>query len=853
MEENDIQQADSSQIVPLSSPKSFQSSIEYKLIESTDEDDRNNLQKTQRASFEASMQQDLPMSLIMTENKSNLQQISVEQKVPIGDSVSLSPNVDSSELPSANEVPDDFPSSSDEAYESKEAQDDSITMQSSEVNVCAASQSLLGLREGVQDDASCTDSDKVACETPPAILKGVREDKPQVVHRLKKRQMSIGDTRQKVPTPVSRSISGMYLRTDKTIVDTMTHIESVKVAASKFGGSINWKTRRTQLAQESGHIVLELDKLKNKISECKHQAEAVEAAKLSVLNELERTSKLIEELKHVLEKQQAEEVDAKEDLELFQFSLEEMEGVASDDSVVVKEKLKIIRERHEALVAKLMLVKDESRKVQEDYGSLLIEGGISIRKAQEAFTLSKEAERQVEDLSVELKQLKGALHLAHASCHDAEERKKGTSMARDEDCFIWEKDLRQAEEELDQFDKKLSSIEELESKLDASSSLLLNLKNELVTYMEANLIEEAREQESGTHKSMQEEDILSRNELEEHRRSIAEVRDELCALEVTAASLKSELNIEKAALATMQQKETMASITVSSLKLEIKLSLKELEAVQAKEECQDRMVELPKVLQDAVQEADKAKSIATKAQEKLRKTKEEVEQAKAALSTMELRLQAVQREIETEKESERLALDALRALEDTKVAVNIEQQCSPRMIMLDLDKYASLIEKSHRAEELVQERTAAAIAQVEAAKASESRTLSRLNQIFKALEERKHALLAATEQSDRATEGKLAMEQELRKWREENGKRRKACETSKSGAETAEIIIGHNGDRKGTSKEDGFASVHPLPDVSGRSSPNDLALHAKMDKAKKLSFFPRIIMFLGRRRLKAAK
>uniref|UniRef100_A0A0A9FG51 Uncharacterized protein n=1 Tax=Arundo donax TaxID=35708 RepID=A0A0A9FG51_ARUDO len=726
-------------------------------------------------------------------------------------------------------------------------------MQSSEVNVCAESQPLLGLR-GVQDDASCTDSDKIACVTPPAILKGVKEDKSPVVHRLQKRQMSLGDTRQKVPAPVSRSISGKYLRTDKTIVDTTTHIESVKVAASKFGGSINWKARRTQPAQETGHLVLELDKLKNKISECKRQAEAVEAAKLSVFNELERTRKLIEELKHVLERQQAEEVDAKEDLEFFKFILEEMEGVASDDSAVVNEKLKIIRERHEALVSRLMLVKDESRKVQEDYDSLLIERDISIRKAQEAFTVSKEAERQVEDLTVELKQLKGVLDLAQTSCHDAEERKKGASMVQDEDCFTWEKDLRQAEEELNQFHKKLSSFEELKSNLDTSSSLLLNLKNELASCVEANQIEEARKQE----KSMQEDDILLRNELEERRRSIAEMRDELCALKVTAAALKSEMDKGKAVLATMQQKEAMASITVSSLKLEIKLSQQELEAVQAKEkECRDRMVEFPKILQDDAKEADKAKFVAAKAQEELRKTKEEVEQAKAALSTTEFRLQAVLREIEAAKESERLTLNALTASEDAKVAVNIQQHGSTQMITLDLDKYTSLIDKSHRAEELMHERTAAAIAQLEVAKESELRTLSKLNEIMKALEERKQTLLATREQADRAIEGKLAMEQELRRWREENGKWRKACEARKSGARpsiAAEIVlVGRSGDAKCTNKEDSCASVHPLSDVSGRSSPNDLALLAKTKKAKKLPFFPQIIMFLGRRRLKAVK
>jgi len=56
-----------------------------------------------------------------------------------------------------------------------------------------------------------------------------------------------------------------------------------------------------------------------------------------------------------------------------------------------------------------MLVKDELRKVQEDYDSLLIEIDISIRKAQAAFAASKDAEKQVEELTIELQRLKAVL------------------------------------------------------------------------------------------------------------------------------------------------------------------------------------------------------------------------------------------------------------------------------------------------------------------------------------------------------------------------------------------------------------------------------------------------------------
>jgi hypothetical protein len=545
-------------------------------------------------------------------------------------------------------------------------------------------------------------------------------------------------------------------------------------------------------------------------------------------------------MKHVLEREQAEEVDVMEDLELVQFILQAIEGVACNDSAMVGEKLNNIQERRKALIAKVMSVKDELGKVQKDYGSLLMETDSSISKAQAAFVMSKDAEKEIEELTIELQRLKEVFDLANATCQDAEERKKNTLMARDEDCLAWEKDLRQSDKELNQISLDLCSFQELQSKHDTSAIMLLNLKNQLAACLGAKLIGEAQEQESGTHKPMQEEVIIMlKNELEEHRKSIAKVTDELCVLKATAELLKSQLNKERAALAATQQVEAMASITIESLKMDIKLSQQELEAVHAKaQECRDRM------------EVDEAKVIATNAQEELRKTKEEVEQAKAALSTVEFKLEVVLTDIQAAKESERLALNTLRTMEDSKVAVNVKQGSS-QMITLDLDDYTSLVQKSRQAEEHVHENTAAAMAQVEAAKESASRTLSRLDEIFKALEEQMQALAAATKRTGRATEGKLAIEQELRKWREENGKRRcKAGEASKpearpsSSAVVAEIV---GGDTTCVGKEDSCAaaSVHPVLDASGRSSPNDLALQARTKKAKKLSFFRRVNMFLG--------
>uniref|UniRef100_A0A0E0LAY8 Uncharacterized protein n=1 Tax=Oryza punctata TaxID=4537 RepID=A0A0E0LAY8_ORYPU len=858
MAEKNLEEPDSPLISSLSSPKFMPNSVEPELTAGTNDCENSNLQNKETTNFEAAMQEELPE--ILVGNKSNLQEISTEQKASI--SVSATPSeLDNSGLASASD-PHAFSVTSQNDDESTEPSSDSTTIPPSEKNTHSTSQTYDRLKEVVQledtplhnieDDAFCSYSVKASYETSPATPAKVEEKKPHLMHRFHERQMSLRDMRQKAPAPLNRSNSGKNFRTDNTFVDTTTHIESVKVAASRFGGSVNWRTRRTEPEQESGHIILELDRLKKEISESKRQAESVEASKMLLSNEYEKTKRLIEGLEHDLEKAQEEEIIAKLGLELFQLIVHEMgEGVTSDGGITGREKLNIIKEQYNAVLANLMLVKDESRKVQENYETLLIERDISIGKAQVAVAMSEDAVRKVEELTIELNKLKVELELAHSTCHDAEKHSKDTCLACDEDSLKWKTDLRQAEEELNQLVKR-SSIEELKSMLDASTSLLLKLKNELAGYVEAKPIEEA--QGNISPRSLHNKVILPTRELEECLMSIDKVRNEVCALNVAAALLKTELIKQKTTLATMQQMEATSSITAESLKVEIQLAQRELEAVQAKEkESRNGMLGLQKIMEDTANEADEAKSIAREAQEKLIKAKEDMEHVKSCLNTMEFRLQAVLKEMEATKESERLAIDTLRSF-DNELAVDIKEQGS-QMITLDSDEYQSLIAKSSQAEELVHERTASATAQAKIANESESCTLSTLSETYKVLEQRKRALVAATERADRATEGKLAMEQELRKWRAENEQRRKAGEASKSQlkpSSTSVIIVEHSGDTKGTSKEDSYASVHPLLDMSTRSSPNDSELLAKRKKRKKLSFFPRISMFFLRKKSKTA-
>ncbi|KAI3460235.1 hypothetical protein Pfo_016898 [Paulownia fortunei] len=651
-------------------------------------------------------------------------------------------------------------------------------------------------------------------------------------------------------------------------IDTAAPFESVKAAVSKFGGIVDWKAHRVQTVERRKFIEQELEKAQEEMPSYKQQCEAAEEAKIQVLKELDSTKRLIEELKLNLERAQTEEQQAKQDSELAKLRVEEMEqGIADEASFAAKAQLEVARARHAAAVSELKTVKVELEQLRKDYALLVAEKDAAVRKAEDAVSTSKEVEKLVEDLTIELITVKQSLESAHSAHLEAEEHRIGAVMAKEQDTLNWEEELKQAEEELEKLNRQMLSTKDLKSKLGKATELLHDLKAELAAYMESKLegtgeegdLDAVKEPEKKTRGDIEAAITEAKKELAEVKLKIEKSTDEVIILKVAATSLKSELEKENMELLAIRQREGMASIAVASLEAEMNKTKSEIAFVQMKEkEEREKMVELPKQIQEAAQEADQAKALAQIARDELQKAKEEAEQAKAGASTRESRLRAAEKEIEAAKASEKLALAAINALVESESAQRNNDEDSPTGITISLEEYYELSKRAHEAEEQANIRVAAALSQIEVAKESELRSLNKLEEVSREMSDKKDALEIALHKAEQAKEGKLAVEQELRKWRAEHEQRRKAVESVPAPVNTSKSPRASFEEGK---ESKNFVSMPDSSTLHQRSSPRSYTSNTETEsspeprviKKKKKSFFPRIFMFLARRKAHASK
>ncbi|KAK1407924.1 hypothetical protein QVD17_39551 [Tagetes erecta] len=526
-------------------------------------------------------------------------------------------------------------------------------------------------------------------------------------------------------------------------IDTTAPFESVKAAVSMFSGIVDWKAHKVQIAERRKHVAKELRKAQEEISLFKKMSEDAEESKQHVIKELDNAKRYLEELKLNLESAETEESQAKQDAELTILRLEELEhGVEDESSVAIKAQLEVAQARHHAAVSELKMVELELTNLQKDYMLLISEKDLAIKDALEAESNSEETERNVEDLTMKLITMKESLESAHGEYLEADEHRTEVAMVREQDSLNENEELKQSEEELEKASQQMAETEDLKSKLDTTSDLLQSLKTELESYMEED------------RKDIQSAIDLANIDLEEAKQNVEKTMNEVNDMTLYAKSLNSELQQEKATIVAIMQNDWMEEVLKAFLEVDIMKVVSEAK------------LDLPKQLEIAAEESERAKSRALKAREELKKAKKATKQAKKVEKRIMNKLNSYVREVEAARASERLALGAISAAEEDESARSSESE-PEQGITLTLDKYYELSRKAKEAEDGANARVSEAISQIDLAKESELRAVKRLEQVHADIGAKKEELLSAVQKAERAKEGKLMVERELRVWRAE--------------------------------------------------------------------------------------
>jgi len=331
----------------------------------------------------------------------------------------------------------------------------------------------------------------------------------------------------------------------------------------------------------------------------------------------------------------------------------------------------------------------------------------------------------------------------------------------------WQNELKQVDEEVQKIRDAASVNKDLESKLEAASTLLVKLQDQFSTYLkgeewpdEVILDGEAGRPIVSTRAKL----AKSRKELEDMRADIKRAKDEVRILWNAAATLRTDIERKETDLGALRHKEHLASVSVISLQDELSNKTYELNIVHER----TKAAEMPAELQQATKVMEQANSKAQMARHELAKAREEADQAKAQVNVAKLRLEAVSREILAVNTSEEIATASANALQEYKLETHIDPQVervSDNYVTLSLEEYDALSKKAQDAEDLAKKRVIKAVEKIKQAKDAEVRSLNQLEQLAKQINGRKLELRAAQEKANSAQYGKLTMENELRKRR----------------------------------------------------------------------------------------
>lgn len=551
-------------------------------------------------------------------------------------------------------------------------------------------------------------------------------------------------------------------------IDTSAPFQSVKDAVSLFGeGAFSGEKPaiRKPKAQSAEKVLAkdtQLHLAQKEFNKLKEQLKNAETTKAEGLSELEKAKRTVEDLSQKLRivneskdsAIQATEVAKRQANQLAEAnnnSLDGVNGSSNDD-------LETDKTQYMNAVAELNATKQEHRKICQEYDATVEAKDRAATQAAEADSAAKANMERVGELSAEI-----------ASIHDSiQQVKLASAQGKEEEtrvCAGKEKQKQSHKERLEESEKRLFAL-----KKDIDPELTKNLEAELSGTLSE--IESIRNKMDNARVSDIDSVKAVTVELTGAKESLNKVAEEESSLRSLVEGLKLELENIKKEHAELKEKEAETESLAGNLHVKLRKAKSELEEALAEEaKIRGASDELIASIHQLASENETAKYEAQEMKQKAEELNKDAEATRIELKEAENKLEIAMDEAEEAKAAEVKALDQIKTLSEKTDAARASTSEPGAQITLSRDEFESLSRKVEESEKLSGMKVAAAIAQVDAVKASENEALKRLEANLKEIEDMKATTQEALKKAEMAEAARKAVEGELRRWREREQKK----------------------------------------------------------------------------------
>ncbi|KAL0843757.1 hypothetical protein Bca101_017003 [Brassica carinata] len=544
-------------------------------------------------------------------------------------------------------------------------------------------------------------------------------------------------------------------------IDTSAPFQSVKHAVNLFGEAALSAEKekhpliRKQPSPQSAEKVLvkqtELHLAQKELDKLKEQLKNAETVRERALSELEWAKRTVDELTRKLEAVNESRDSADRVTEAAKSQIKEAKPEAASVSS---------SDEYGMVCKELDAAKQELRKIRQVSNEIADTKTVALRKEEEAKEVTNVYSEKIELLRKEIAAVNESVEQTKLAC----------SQARKQQSEIFsEKEIQQQTYKagMEESAKKLLALKkefdpEFAKKLEAQLTETYNEIDELQKQMET---VKASDMDSVNGVSV---------ELNEAKGLLEKFVEEEKSLQESVESLKAELKNVKTEHSEVEAKEAEIESVAGDLNLNLSKSKSELEECVAEEsKAKAALEDMMSALNQISSETEAARRGAEDMSNKAEELRKEAETAHVALEDTELNLRVALDEVEEAKAAEVKALEQIKSMSKKTDAVrkSTSSESGAQSITLSQEEFDSLSKRAEVHDKLADMKVAAAVAQVEAVRASENETLKKLETTQEEIEKLKTATEEALKKAAMADAAKKAVEGELRRWRERDQKK----------------------------------------------------------------------------------